>query len=278
MARTFEEILTAMDEAQAATSLPQPPPNSPSGASVFGYLKRMVAFFSMGIERQVDLHNTEVQAMLDAQEVGTLSWYCQVAKAFQLGDPLVVLPNGKLGYQVVDPAKQIVAQASASEEFVGGSFYRILMKVAATVSGGGLAPLAANDLAAFKLYIEQMKFAGVRIDLISLPAAQLRLNLTIEYDRQVLRADGSVIGELPARYPVRDAIQLYIRFLPFNSEFYWNALVDVLQKTEGVKDALITGAFYRDNNTQLWAPFTRKVLAKPGHMELSISESVITYV
>ena len=69
---------------------------------------------------------------------------------------------------------------------------------------------------------------------------QLYLNIQIKRDALVLNSNGMSI--LNGNYPVVDAIQDFMKELPFNGELRLSALVDKLQKVTGVIDATILSA------------------------------------
>jgi hypothetical protein len=84
-------------------------------------------------------------------------------------------------------------------------------------------------------YLNWIKDAGVRIDLVNLSADAFRCELDIYYNAMLL-ADR-------VEQAVRDAINAYIENLPFNGEYSNMALVDALQQVEGVVIPELTASY-----------------------------------
>lgn len=113
---------------------------------------------------------------------GKDNYYTSGAKAFQLGDDLVVDPlTGNNYYAVIDPAKQIVTQAAFSELGAGANvqcYLKIAKKDAPT---GLLVPLDGNELAAFTSYFLTLEIPGIKITIVNKPANILAFNGVMTY-------------------------------------------------------------------------------------------------
>lgn len=271
--RTKEQILAEMQGVQA--QIPELNTlNSTSQVSFFQLLKNMWMLLVMNIEYYVETMRTEILAELDAKQIGNLRWYVDQAKAFQYGDVLTIV-NGRLTYSEVDPAKQIVKQAAGVEQ--DG---RLLIK-AVKSANGLLVPLSFMELDAFKDYMRQVKYAGVRLDVQSMYAEELKLVVRVRYDRQVLNADGSSLLD-KTKFPVLEAIARYLRELPYDSVFAWTGLTDYMQTVPGVLDFVITESYKRPGENFIsdtnWVRFTASYQSAAGHMRLVAAESSITYV
>lgn len=272
MARTFEEILTEINTEQA-----QYPElnalNSTSADSFFGLIKKMLAFLIRTYELGLDKFKLEINTAIESQQIGTLEWYVDKVKSFQYGDLLQVAEN-KIFYAEIDTNKQIVKQASATETLGGNNRAKIIIKAVKEGENSALVPLTVDEHDALKEYIKKVKFAGVTIETVTLPADTIKLRVEVQINRLMLNPDGSRIGT-PTEFPVRNAIVQYLRELPFDGTFYWTQLTDRLQVLPEVKDIVIQQSWYW--NGSAFVEFSRLYAPASGHLVLD-NTSVITYV
>lgn len=269
--RTKETIIAEMDKAQEG--FPSLVTLKNSGATGFySLLRDLWVLLVQAVEGQVDSSIADANTALAAAKVGSLAWYVATMKAFQFGDTLSVYDNLTVGYPTVVVANQIIKQAACTETSDG----RLLMKLA-KADVGALGPLSAEELVAAKEYVRLFKFAGVPVDVISLAADELRIEVTVKYDRQILNSSGQALVSPASPRPVDVAVAAYIQTLPFDSVISWTALTDALQKVKGVTDFQITKSYTRPAGTSVWVEFNRETTSRAGHMKLS-TESVFTYV
>jgi hypothetical protein len=102
-----------------------------------------------------------------------------------------------------------------------------------------------------ELSIAVIRDAGVRINLVNLPADALTLTVDIYYNPLLLS---------PAAKPVEDAVKNYISSLEFNGALSATRLVDVMQAVPGVELVDITGATVAGN-----VPLGVQKIAASGH-------------
>ena len=191
------------------------------------------------METFFDQHVTEVNAQIQNQKSGRKPWYRDMALKFQYGFDLVpdkdYFDNGIASAEDIEDSKIIkYAAVSESEETS-----RVILKIAGETEGV-LAPITTEQYEAFDSYINEIRWAGVQYSIINYLPDQLYLNIQIKRDALVLNANG--ISILNGNYPVVDAIQDFMKELPFNGELRLSALVDKLQKVTGVIDATILSA------------------------------------
>lgn len=265
--KTTEEILSEMDTVQAG--FPELATlDSTSDVSFFGLLRKMWALLTQILLGQQDQFRDEITALIANTSVGSLGWYVAQAKAFQLGDTLSIVA-GRTTYDVIDTQKMIVAQSAITEELG-----RLTLK-ASKAGVSGLQPLSDEELAALKAYMNQVKYAGVVCDVISIEADHLKLVATIKVDRQVLSASGALLSN-PSVFPIKDAIAKHIAYLPDSSLLNITDLTDSVQKIKGVKDFTITGSFTRRPASAEWLSFSREVASRAGTMTLH-ADSILNY-
>ncbi len=225
MARTIAEIqqsiINAKQDDPTLAGL-----TSTSNVSIWLLWTYVVAVCQWVLETFFDDHKAEVDNIIATQRPHTLQWYVTKARQFQYG---VALPFESDRYTALseDPTVSIINYAAAVEL---SSLVRLKV---ATLSGGVLAPLLPAQLTSFTAYIQQIKDAGVRMQITSGEPDVLRLKLTIYYDPLVLDATGSRIDGT-ATQPVLDAVKAFLKSLPFNGLFVLNNLIAALQAIDGV--------------------------------------------
>ncbi len=205
--------------------------NEFSKVSIESILFDVVAFSIYTLEKLFDTHKTELTTALSNQKVGTLSWYRAKALAFQHGFSLQadsdVFDNGNATIELIESSK--IIKYSAVQEAVTES--RVILKIAGE-SSGALAPITTPQYAAFKAYMDEIKFAGVKVTVVNYLPDKLRLWIKIYRDPLLLDANGTSI--VNGGKPVEEAIKQYMKELPFNGELVLAHLIDRLQQVDGV--------------------------------------------
>ena len=225
----------------------------------------IVASSMFVVERMFDVLRISVDDALAQRLTHNRQWYTNTAREFQFGDAI----NPETGrYDVIDTSKLIINHAAVDE--IDGM---LRLKVA-TMDGEELAPLAPNQLSAFTGYMELVKDAGVKIEIITAPGDDLRLVIDILYDPLVLDDSGQALdgsGE-----PAKDAILNYIKNLPFNGEFRIVALTDALQAAQGVVIPTVISA---ESKYAAWDWSVINVRVKPnsGYMVIADGNLTINY-
>ncbi len=232
MARTITEIQQEILEAKANdTALSEL--NSTSKSAIWRLLIYIVAFAIWTLEKLFGLHSKEVDAKLEQLKPHTARWYRNKALAFQYGFDLLADTdkfdnNGKTPEQI--QASKIVKYSAVTES---EDESRLIVKIA-TEQDGKLTPVTTEQQAAFEAYLFEVKDAGVRTTVINYLPDRLKLNIRIVRDMLVLDANGMDITT--AKYPVNEAIEEFMKELPFNGELSLQSLVDKIQAVKGVKD------------------------------------------
>ncbi len=217
MARTVQEIKAEINRVKnndpTLSAL-----NSGSQTALWRLWIDLVAFVQNQLEQLFDIFKTEINDTIEQSRAGTLSWYVGKAKAFQNGDTLDSLGE----YDVQDAAKQIITRASAIETGTG-----VAIKVA---KGEPPMQLTSAEQASFVNYINKIKFAGVGLVVVNLPAEAVLVNLEIFY---------SEVSETAARDAVKAAIRAYIQSIAFDGQLVFNDLIARCRQEQGVADVLI---------------------------------------
>lgn len=186
------------------------------------------------LELIFDTHKEEVDKALYNQKSGTLRWYRTKALAFQYGFNLLVdsdeFDNTNATEALIEASK--IIKYSAVNESDDES--RVIIKIA-TEDAGELTPITAEQKESFEEYIAEIRYAGVKTTVINYEPDKLFLNLQIYRDPLVIDSNGMSI--LNGNFPVEDAINEYMKELPFDGAFVIQSFVDKLQKVEGVEIA-----------------------------------------
>jgi hypothetical protein len=204
--------------------------SSTSSTAIWRLITRVVARAIVTLESLWDAFKLEINALIAAKKPHTLQWYREKALAFQLGDTLVEGEDyydntGLSPDQIAD--RQIVAQAAVTE--LSGI---LTVKVAKELAGD-LNVLTGAEYDAVLDYMGQIKDAGVRLNLLSFQPDRLLMDIDVYYDPQILDDEGSRLDGT-ADEPVRDAVNDFLRDLPFDGSFIKARMVDALQAVEGV--------------------------------------------
>lgn len=233
MARSITQIKAAMiaqkNEAPGLEDL-----NSDSNTSIYGLLFFTVASAIHLLELFFDAHKAEVDTAITNQKSGRATWYRTMALRFQYGFDLIAdrdyFDNTGATEEQIENS-QIIKYAAVEES---DSESRLILKIAGE-TGGELAPIPQAERNAFDAYLNEFRFAGVKVTVINYEPDRLYLNLEIYRDPLVLDENGQSI--LTGEKPVESAINEYMKELPFNGELIIQNLVDKLQQVPGVKIA-----------------------------------------
>lgn len=234
MARTITDIQNGIYAKIAAD------PTLPNSISQSATYRRFIFIISYAIallESLFDTHNQEVENIIQTKFPHRLSWYRTKALAFQYGFDLIQDTDKYDNTGFTD--EEIEATKVIKYSAVTKSGGQLRIKIA-TETAGVLAPIEPEVKESFDAYIDEIADAGVNYLVINLLPDILLLNIQIYRDPLVLDANGMSI--LNANYPVQDAINEYMKELPFNGELVLAHLVDKLQQVPGVKIPHIVNA------------------------------------
>jgi hypothetical protein len=248
MSRTISEIYDAIIlEKESNPALTVLDPNAGETASallaeltsnskvaIWRLIFWIVSVSIWSLENIFDLFKIEILALGETLVTGTSRWYWKKCFEYQHGDVLVWnSTTSRFEYATTNTAIQIIKR-SAVVDLTG------LVKIkVAKLSSGSPVSLDNTELTAFTYYMNLIKFAGTNIEVISLDADLLRVELTVVIDRLVLLSTGESIANA-GTFPVEDSINTYISELPFDGTLSLTALIDAIQKTSGVVNPVLT--------------------------------------
>lgn len=216
--------------------------NSQSKVAIYRLFVFVVAYSHWVLENLFEASKKEVNDIIESKMAHRMSWYRTKALAFQYGFDLIrfklIQDTDKYdntGYtdEQVNTSKVIKYSAVTKS---GG---QLRIKIATEIDGV-LAPVTPEVKEAFNAYIDEIADAGVNYLVVNLLPDILLLDLKIYRNPLVLDATGMSI--LNGNYPVQDAINEYIKDLPFNGELVLAHLVDKLQQVPGISISHIVNA------------------------------------
>lgn len=248
MARSIKDIQAEMLAAIAADSRLSTLVST-SATAIYRLFTYAVAASIWGLEVLFDSHKTEVAALM-ATKPHQLRWYVEKTLAFQYGSSLPSdsdTYNNALLTESEIAAQKIVAAAAAIE--VNG---RVLIK-AAKLDGQSLIKLTTPQYNSLKSYLNEVKDAGVKIDLISQEGDRFKLTIDIFYDSQILASDGTLLDGT-SNTPIKDAILAFLQNCPFDGLFVKSKLTDALQLVDGVIVPEIRSAQAARYDVVVWQP------------------------
>lgn len=230
-----------------------------SQASLESILFYIIAFLHWTREQLFTTHITQVDTLIAEKVPHSLLWYRNLAKAFRYGHALVTDTDTYDEEAVADEEAAIIAYAAVKR--VGN---QLRLKVAKDVDG--LAALNEQESDAFREYILRTMDAGVNLNIISLEADYLKLNIDIYYNPLVLNGAG-VRLDGNGDSPVQDAIKAYLQNLPFDGDFSLTGLTNALQAVEGVEIPRVLGAEVKWANYD-WQAVVNKYNPEAGWLKI----------
>ena len=242
MARTIEEIkkdITAefMRNEYVAESFGFTPGDSFtahfSNVSILGILFYVFAVAAWTLEKLFDSYRTEVDARIDEIIPHRPKWYRD--KVLDFMKDHVLIPDTDR-YDTTGMSEDAIAAAKVVKHAVASESEDaslLTIKVAGE-EGGRRCKLDTETERQLAAYIAEIKDAGVRPALVNADPDRFNCEVDIYYDPMLVAQT--------VETACREAIREYIENLPFNGEYTNMALVDELQKVEGVKIVEFKGA------------------------------------
>lgn len=174
MARTIEQIRAdIVERLQTSFAL------STSAAAEWRLWVHCVAYCIYMFELALDAFKAEMDADAEKEVAGTTTWYNDKCYEFQMGHELVFnTTTGLLEYERADESARVIKIASVNVAEDNTIFFRVATKD----EEGKIVPLTSNQLLNFKNYVDAIKFAGTKSQIISTDADEVRYSLTVYYN------------------------------------------------------------------------------------------------
>lgn len=127
----------------------------------------------------LDTFKREMDEDAEKEVAGTVTWYNDKCYEFQMGHELVFdTVTGLLEYPTVDESARVIKIASVNV----AEDNTIMFRVATEDEAGKIVPLTSNQLLNFKNYIDAIKFAGTKSEVISTDADEVRYDIKVYYN------------------------------------------------------------------------------------------------
>lgn len=258
MARDIEVIKAEIEEAiQADPELSGIDLElSSSKVSIWRLWRNVVAAAVFTLESLFDMHKSEVALLSESLIYGKPDWYQAKAFEYQAGDSLIVDSTGNLRYVSINPATKIIKRCS-----VGESLSKVTLKVS-KLSAGMPEPLTTPEKTAFEYYLDRMKPAGIKTEVISLAGDLLWPTVNVYYR-----------GELNAsslRTEIIAALNQYVATIDYNGRLYLSAFKDAIQAVSGVVDVVLVSVKVKSSLDLTFTPINRVHESVSGYYLFSV--------
>ena len=183
-------------------------------------------------ETLLDVFMTDISTIFNSRINGTPAYYANAMLKWQFGDELIINDEGtSFSYAQEDTTKRIISHVSYQEAYREAYKDDVLILKVATGEADSLSRLTDEQLIAARAYLNQIKFAGVKCNVISRKGDVLVPRVTVYYD-------GAVSKEELYDAIDKSLIQ-FVNDMQFDSLLYAQKVIDAIQKTEHVTDVWI---------------------------------------
>lgn len=218
------------------------------------------------LEQLWDAFRVETEQRINEAYVTSFSWYFRKALEFQQGDHLSFDEKTySFKYPVIDKSKQVIKNIAIRQVTDDG-----VTKLKVYFSDQSKQPLTGDLRTSFETYMKEIGAAGTHYLFVSEAPDNLRVHLRIYYDPLVLDSTGTRLEG--GGKPVEETVESYLNSLEYGGTFYASKLVDMIQKTEGVKDVELDGTTWKDTKEN-----RRKIDAESGAFVYEKNENDIVY-
>ena len=202
-------------------------------------------------ETLLDVFTTDIAKTFTQRINGTSAYYANAMLKWQYGDDLIINDEGTaFHYATEDTTKRLITHVSYQEYYNEEFKDNILILKVASGEGRSLSQLSDEELIAARAYLNQIKFAGVKCNVVSRRGDVLVPRLTVYYDGAITKEE--------LYDNIDTALIDFIVNMKFDSLVYSQKIIDAIQNVEHVTDVHIDheasveqGIFiaqYNDNN------------------------------
>ena len=202
-------------------------------------------------ETLLDVFTTDIAKTFTQRINGTSAYYANAMLKWQYGDDLIINDEGTaFHYATEDTTKRLITHVSYQEYYNEEFKDNILILKVASGEGRSLSQLSDEELIAARAYLNQIKFAGVKCNVVSRRGDVLVPRVTVYYDGAITKEE--------LYDNIDTALIDFIVNMKFDSLIYSQKIIDAIQKVEHVTDVHIDQeasveqeifiAQYNDNN------------------------------
>lgn len=231
MSRTINEIYKqAVEERNKRLELNEF--KSDSKMSILNGITWAFSAVIYSFETLLDVFAVDISTTINNRVNGTPVYYANALLQYQKGDTLSVREDGlAFGYTTIDETKRIITQVSYSESSSDVNLDNKLIMKVATGEKGSLSSITPEDLVMINSYINQIKFAGTRIEVTSQEGDVLIPKVTVFYDGAVMESE--------LYDSIDEKLNDYIMNIEFDSSIYVSKIIDAIKKANHVTDVYI---------------------------------------
>lgn len=210
--------------------------------SMLNLLTYVVAVCIHTYEAVLDLFQLRIAEVLNGRINGTPQWYAIMAKKFQYnnitntGDEMRFNEDSlKIEYVQPDASHRIIEKTAWQTE----NNYLILKVCKANDNSNEVdngipyMPLNDSEMTAFRMFIEQIKFVGADIYSESCPGDII--TIVADKNNPIFYND-SYITAVQAIDSIKQGMIEFANSMEFNGYLYYQAILDVIRKTEHITD------------------------------------------
>lgn len=230
-----------------------------SKASVESVLFYIFACAAWVVESLFDEHRREVNLCIEEILPHRPKWYRDKVLGFMKNKVLIADTDR---YDTEGMSEDDIATAKVVKHAVAveNNDASILTIKVAGDNGGVRQRLDEETETQLAAYIAEFKDAGVRINLVNIDADTFNCEVDIYYNPMLLPED--------VESACRETVRAYIENLPFNGEYTNMALVDELQKVEGVKIVEFRGATTSASGETTVVPINARHVPVAGYFKV----------
>jgi len=256
--------------------------NSTSKVSVWRLWVYVVSFVANTVRELVSIHKDEINWLIEQQRVTGLKYYQEKVLQYRYGHPFdrenLVYTGVYTDAEIV--AAQIVKRAAVLT--INRDGRQILFIKLATIDiNGKLAKIDAPAMLLVQDYMFPNTAAGTNIEYYSDNADELKMDIDVYIDPQILSVDGTRIDG-SSNTPIPDAIDAFLSDLNFNfkGELIVSKLERALENLEGVIDnsVKVKSAYANYQTPANWQLIDESYIANSGYMEILSENLTINYL
>lgn len=259
MSRTIKEIYNeAVKERNKRMELSEF--SNDSKLSIMNGITWIVASMVYACEAIMDVFAIDISDTLNSRINGTPRYYANALMNYQKGDMLIVRDDGlAFGYANEDTTKRIITQVSYSESTSDQNLDNKLILKVATGQKGNLSEISPEDLAMITAYINQIKFAGTRIEVISRKGDVLIPRVTVYHDGAVMESE--------IYDAIEEKLNEYVMNIDFDAGVYVSKILDAIKAVDHVTDVHINSSATPEQGIFLACYDTDGILKTPAKIE-----------
>lgn len=141
-------------------------------------------------ETLLDVFMTDISTVFNSRINGTPAYYANAMLKWQFGDELVINDEGtSFSYAQEDTTKRVISHVSYQEVYSEEYKDDVLILKVATGEADSLSRLTDEELISARAYLNQIKFAGVKCNVISRKGDVLVPRVTVYYDGAVSKEE-----------------------------------------------------------------------------------------